>query len=52
VFEWAIKLNETLKIEPEKPVGPNCSITPLSIVLKVNEYPKFIILTAITSLIN
>jgi hypothetical protein len=42
-------LNAVLKIEEPKPVGPNCSIKPLSNVLKEDEYPKFMNLTAISS---
>ena len=33
----AVILNDILKIAAAKPVGPNCSIKPLSIVLNDNE---------------
>jgi hypothetical protein len=36
--DWkAVRLNAKLKIEAANPVGPNCSINPLSIVLNDNE---------------
>ena len=49
--DWKlVTLNEKFKIIELNPVGPNCSIKPLSIVWNDVEYPKFINFAATNSL--